>query len=70
MTKTVAALYDTYDSAVSAVNALEGSGVPHSDISIVSNNVDNRYRKDRPTNSAEDAGRRALEPQSAVSAVF
>jgi hypothetical protein len=59
MTKTVAALYDTYDSAVSAVNALEGSGVPHSDISIVSNNVDNRYRKDRPTNSAEDAGKGA-----------
>jgi hypothetical protein len=45
MTQTVTALYDTYDSAVSAVNALEASGVPHSDISIVSNNVDNRYTK-------------------------
>ena len=55
MTQTVTALYDTYDAVVSAVNALEASGVPHSDISIVSNNVDNRYNKDRPTNAAEDA---------------
>jgi hypothetical protein len=31
----------------------------HSDISIVSNNVDNRYNKDRSTNAAEDAGRGA-----------
>jgi hypothetical protein len=59
MTQTVTALYDTYDSAVSAVNALEASGVPHSDISIVSNNVDNRYTKDRPTHAAEDAGKGA-----------
>jgi uncharacterized protein YqgC (DUF456 family) len=58
MTQTVTALYDTYDSAVSAVNALETSGIPHSDISIVSNNVDNRY-KDRSTNAAEDAGKGA-----------
>ena len=41
MTQTVTALYDTYDAAASAVNALEASGIPHSDISIVSNNVDN-----------------------------
>src|SRR5207302_6260679 len=59
MTQTVTALYDTYDSAVSAVNALEESGVPHTDISIVSNNADNRYSKDRSTNAAEDAGKGA-----------
>jgi hypothetical protein len=59
MTQTVTALYDIYDSAVSAVNALEVSGIPHSDISIVSNNVDNRYDKDRSTNAAEDAGKGA-----------
>jgi hypothetical protein len=59
MTQTVTALYDTYDSAVSAVNALEASGVSHSDISIVSNNVDNRYTNDRPTNAAEDAAKGA-----------
>ena len=59
MTQTVTALYDTYDSAVSAVNALEASGIPHSDISIVSSNVENRYSKDRPTNAVEDAGKGA-----------
>jgi hypothetical protein len=59
MTQTVTALYDTYDSAVSAVNALEAYGIPHSDISIVSNNVDDRYGTDRPTNAAEDAGKGA-----------
>ena len=57
MTQTVTTLYDTYNFAVSAVNALEASGVPHSDISIVSNNVDNRYTKDRSANAAEDAGK-------------
>ena len=40
MTQTVAALYDRYDSAVSAVDALEAAGIPHSDISLVSNNVE------------------------------
>jgi hypothetical protein len=59
MTQTVTALYDAYDSAASAVNALEASGIPHSDISIVSSNVDNRYSKDRPTNAVEDAGKGA-----------
>src|ERR1700731_1687905 len=59
MTQTVTALYDTYDSAVSAVNALEASGIPHSDISIVSSNVENRSSKDRPTNAVEDAGKGA-----------
>ena len=59
MTQTVAALYDRYDSAVSAVDALEAAGIPHSDISIVSNNVDNRYGKDRPTHAAQDAGKGA-----------
>jgi uncharacterized protein YqgC (DUF456 family) len=59
MTQTVAALYDTYDSAVTAVNALEAAGIPHSDISIVSNNVDNQYGKDRPAEAAKDAGKGA-----------
>ena len=59
MTQTVAALYDTYDSAVAAVNALEAAGIPHTDISIVSNNVDNQYGKDRPAEAAKDAGKGA-----------
>ncbi len=56
MTQIVTALYDTYDAAVSAVNDLEAFGIPHGDISIVSNNVDHRYDKDHPTNAAADAG--------------
>lgn len=56
MTQIVAALYDTYESAVSAVNALEAAGIPNADISIVSNKAANRYGTDRPTNAAADAG--------------
>jgi hypothetical protein len=56
MTQTVTALYDSYDAAVSAVNDLEAFGIPHGDISLVSNNVDHRYDKDHPTNAAADAG--------------
>jgi hypothetical protein len=57
MTQTVTALYDTYDAAVAAVNDLEAYGIPHADISLVSNNVDHRYDKDHhPTNAAADAG--------------
>jgi hypothetical protein len=59
MVQTVTALYDTYDFAVSAVDALEAAGIPHSDISLVSNNVDNRYHKDQPTHAGEDAGKGA-----------
>src|SRR5271168_3176031 len=56
MTQTVTALYDTYDAAVAAVNDLEAFGIPHADISLVSNNVDHRFDKDHPTNAAADAG--------------
>jgi hypothetical protein len=41
MTQTITGLYDTYDSAV---YALEASGIPHKNISIVSNNVDERHK--------------------------
>ncbi|MBZ9676346.1 general stress protein [Mesorhizobium sp. ES1-1] len=40
--KTVTGLFDNYDDASDAVGELEASGVPHSDISIVANNADNR----------------------------
>ncbi|HJU17327.1 MAG TPA: general stress protein [Stellaceae bacterium] len=56
MTQTIAALYDTYDAAASAVNALETSGIPYTDISLVSNNADNRYHEDRRTHTAEGTG--------------
>ncbi len=56
MTRTVSALYDTYDAASSAVNALEASGVPHSDISIVANNSENWHRQDRTADAGDSAG--------------
>jgi hypothetical protein len=56
MTQAVTGLYDTYDAAVSAVNDLEAAGIPHSEISIVSNNVDNRYDRDRASRAGADAG--------------
>ena len=56
MTQTVTGLYDTYDAAVSAVDALEANGIPHSEISIVSNNADHRDDKAPPSHAAADAG--------------
>ena len=56
MTKTVSALYDTYDAARSAVSALEAAGIPHSDISIVANNSESWHRDDRESNAAAGAG--------------
>jgi hypothetical protein len=37
MTRTVTALFDSYDDAVRAVRSLEAAGIPHSDISILAN---------------------------------
>jgi len=54
MTKTVTGLYDDYTDARAAVSALEARGVPSDDISIISNNADDRYTKE--TNAAEGAG--------------
>ena len=34
-TRTITRLYDTYDEATRAVQALEAAGVPHNDISLV-----------------------------------
>ena len=43
MTVTISRLYDTYAAAAEAVRNLEAAGIPHNDISIVSNNSDNWY---------------------------
>ncbi|MDB5509051.1 MAG: hypothetical protein JWL93_1520 [Hyphomicrobiales bacterium] len=59
MTKTISALFDNYSSASAAVSALEASGVPHSDISIVANNSDNWHKGDKASDTAEDAGKGA-----------
>ena len=39
-TQTLSALYDRYDDAAAAVTKLEAAGVPHSDISLVSNKAE------------------------------
>jgi hypothetical protein len=53
--KTVTGLFDDYTDASAAVSALEALGVSSNDISIVSNNVDNRHKAD-DSNAAEGAG--------------
>ena len=59
MTKTVSALFDSYESAKTAVGDLEAMGVPHSQISLVANNADKRYGDDRPSDAGDDAGKGA-----------
>jgi hypothetical protein len=51
--KTITGLFDDYTDASAAVSALESSGVPSKDISIVSNNADNRHGD---SNAGEGAG--------------
>ena len=46
---TISRLYDNYDAAARAVSELERAGIPHSDISIIANNADGWYDRDRTT---------------------
>jgi hypothetical protein len=41
--QTITALYDRYEDASAAVGELEGAGIPHSDVSLVSNNEGERH---------------------------
>ncbi|UDF32824.1 UNVERIFIED_ORG: hypothetical protein LHK14_23950 (plasmid) [Roseateles sp. XES5] len=52
--RTVTGLFDDYSDASAAVSALEARDVPSSDISIVSNNVDERHNDE--SNAAKGAG--------------
>ena len=57
MTVTISRLYDSYADGQRAVTDLEAAGVPHSDISIVSNNSDNWYnakKVDRDGDGVDD----------------
>ena len=53
-TRTTTALFDTYAAAATAVERLEAAGIPHSDISIVSN--DETHRSSLAANATENAG--------------
>jgi hypothetical protein len=58
MTRTATGLFDSYDHAAEAVRSLETAGIPHSDISIVSNPADHRATVPSETteNAIEGAG--------------
>jgi hypothetical protein len=55
--RTITGLFNDYSDASAAVSALESAGVPSNDISLVSNNVDNRHGEH--SDAAEDAGKGA-----------
>jgi hypothetical protein len=59
MTITLTRLYDDHASAERAVRDLEAAGIPHKDISIMSNNSDSWYKGGRtgPTVSGATTGR-------------
>lgn len=56
-TRAVTALFDDYEAAARAVDKLEAEGIPHSDISIVASDPENRIGgrtpADRPTAAGE-----------------
>ena len=54
MTTTISRLYNTYTDAQRTVRDLEAAGVPHSDISIVANNSDGWYSKDKMVDRDRD----------------
>ena len=51
-TQTITRLFDSHDDAMAAVQQLEAAGVPHSDISLVSNDAEGRYADAAPTGTA------------------
>ena len=54
MTTVVTRLFDTYDHARQAVQDLEASGIPHSEISIVASNADSRHGDAAIQSSGQD----------------
>lgn len=56
MSTIITRLFDTYEHATVAVTELEAGGVPHSSISLVANNADDRYSHAVPTTTATTDG--------------
>ena len=52
---TISRLYKDYDTGARVVAELERSGIPHTDISIVSNNESGWFDRDRPRRIDRDA---------------
>lgn len=57
MTTTISRVFSTYDRASQAVRDLEAAGVPHGDITIVSNNADSWYESGTTTTKKVDRDR-------------
>jgi len=71
MARTVTGMFNSYDEASSAVRELESLGIPHSDISIVANNADDRWSGDgRPATSASADDASGTETGASVGAVL
>jgi uncharacterized protein (TIGR02271 family) len=59
MKRTITAMFDKYQDAAEAVSRLERAGIPHADISIVSNDAANRDRISTSAGSTSTATRRS-----------
>ncbi len=53
---TISRLYDTYEAAAEAMRDLMDAGVPHGDISLVSNNSENWYSTNSDRGTTGPAG--------------
>ena len=53
-TETITGLYDTYEDAAQTVRDLAAAGVPDADVSLVANNVDNRYALKEESSATPD----------------
>jgi hypothetical protein len=53
-TRTITGLYDTYDDAAQTVRDLAAAGVPDADVSLVANNVDDRYALKEESDATPD----------------
>ena len=58
MTQTVSGLFDSFDDAKQAIHDLEAAGVPHHDISVVSNNAKGEHDIGK-AHQADEAGKDA-----------
>src|SRR3569833_2198920 len=57
--RTISALFDTYDEAVSAVRSLKDAGIPADDISLVANNAKGLIKEETHTHSETNASKGA-----------
>jgi hypothetical protein len=54
-TEIITGLFDIYDEAAQSVREIEAIGVPRDDLSVVANNIDNRYVTTEGSNAGPDA---------------